>query len=589
MSHQNAGVFQRSREPPVAAEPGTVPSRVRIPIRAKITFPYLLLALALAVGAAYLITQIVFDTIDARFTNQLIEVGKLTSEKMAREEKRLQETLRLLSYSTGIQEAVKARNVELIRDLSFGIIVNNKEEEVNFLDVDGNLILTIRHSLGDLPEIYEFTQGGGNIFMEWLFVRELVENGAIDQPLQQAGMINAGWVDLFYLAGPLHDSEGEFSGVILIGKTLSSLGREMRNETGAQVTFYDTRGIPIASTLFDAHPLDIAHAVSVLENKDAISLKRNVQETRDIKSSRIDYAEILGPWENRDGTDIGVIGSSLAKTFIVTTNQVTRTQIAVLVGLALGLTIFLGINVASLITNPLLNLVEASKEVAGGNLDIQVDLSTNDEVEILANSFNTMVSSLNRSRGELIETYNNTLEGWSLALELRDKETEGHTRRVTNLTEMLAKEMGIKGEDLEHIRRGALLHDIGKMGVPDGILLKEGPLDDEEWAIMRKHPTYANNLLSKIDFLIPALDIPHGHHERWDGKGYPRQLKGTDIPLGARIFSVVDVWDAITSDRPYREAMSREKALDIIRSGSGSQFDPQVVEAFFRLIEEANI
>lgn len=563
--------------------------RLKIPIRIKITFPYLFLALALAIGAAFIVTQIVFDTVEARFTNQLIEVGKLTSEKMSREEKRLQDTLRLLSYSEGLSEAVKARDVELIRDLSFGIIVNNGEEEVNFLDSQGDMILSVRYISGNLPEVYEFTQGGGDVFLNWSFVRELIKNANGPQPLQHAGFINVGWLDLFYVAGPIYDADGIYSGMILIGKTLTSLGREMRDETGAQITFYDVYGTPIGSTLFDYYPLERDHASSILINKDEISLKRDVLDKRDFSSSRIKYAEILGPWETRNGVNLGVLGSSLAKTFILTTNQITRVQIAVLVGLALGLIIFLGVNVAALITRPLLDLVDVSQKVAEGNLDIKVDISTNDEVEILADSFNHMISSLNRSRGELIETYNNTLEGWSRALELRDKETEGHTQRVTDMTVWLATEMGISGEELEHIRRGALLHDIGKMGVPDNILLKEGPLNDEEWVVMRKHTTYAYNLLSKIEFLIPALDIPYAHHEKWDGSGYPRQLEGVDIPISARIFAIVDVWDAITSDRPYRKAMSQEQALNIIRSGKGIHFDPYIVDLFLgKIIQESH-
>jgi PAS domain S-box-containing protein/putative nucleotidyltransferase with HDIG domain len=184
----------------------------------------------------------------------------------------------------------------------------------------------------------------------------------------------------------------------------------------------------------------------------------------------------------------------------------------------------------------------------------------------------------------LLQAYDATIEGWSRALDLRDKETEGHTQRVTELTLKLARAMGLTNSDLVHIRRGALLHDIGKMGVPDGILLKEGPLTEEEWKIMRQHPRFAYEMLSPIDYLRPALDIPYCHHEKWDGSGYPRGLKGEEIPLAARLFAVVDVYDALTSDRPYRPAWPKEKTLEYIRQQSGSHFDPQVVETFMELI-----
>ncbi len=191
-----------------------------------------------------------------------------------------------------------------------------------------------------------------------------------------------------------------------------------------------------------------------------------------------------------------------------------------------------------------------------------------------------LFENLQTSNNELIMAYDATIEGWSRAMDLRDKETEGHTERVTAITVRLAKSLGIQGEELTHIRRGALLHDIGKMGIPDSILLKPGPLTDEEWGIMRRHPDYAYELISPIAFLKPALDIPYCHHEKWDGSGYPRGLKGDQIPLSARLFAVADVWDALTSHRPYREAWPERQTLDYLRAQSGKHFDPRAVEVF---------
>ncbi len=187
---------------------------------------------------------------------------------------------------------------------------------------------------------------------------------------------------------------------------------------------------------------------------------------------------------------------------------------------------------------------------------------------------------------ELIHAYDATIEGWSRALDLRDHETEGHSRRVTEMTLRLAVAAGVSSDALIHIKRGALLHDIGKMGVPDHILLKPGPLDDAEWAIMRCHPALAHEMLSPAAFLHPALDIPYCHHEKWNGTGYPQGLRGTEIPLAARLFALVDVWDALTSDRPYRKAWPRERVLDHICSLAGTHFDPAIVSVFLRLLEE---
>jgi putative nucleotidyltransferase with HDIG domain len=200
----------------------------------------------------------------------------------------------------------------------------------------------------------------------------------------------------------------------------------------------------------------------------------------------------------------------------------------------------------------------------------------------------TLFEELQRSNTELSQAYDNTLEGWSRALDLRDEETEGHSRRVTDMTMKLARQVGVPESELVHIRRGALLHDIGKMGIPDAVLLKPGPLTEEEWKIMRQHPTYAYLLLSPITFLRPALDIPYCHHEKWDGSGYPRRLKGEEIPLAARIFAVVDVWDALGSNRPYRKAMEKERIYDYLQEQAGKHFDPTVVAVFLSM-EKADL
>lgn len=197
-----------------------------------------------------------------------------------------------------------------------------------------------------------------------------------------------------------------------------------------------------------------------------------------------------------------------------------------------------------------------------------------------------LFESLQQSNLELSHSYDATIEGWARALDLRDHETEGHSRRVTNMVVNIASRLNIPESDLVHVRRGALLHDIGKVGIPDSILLKPGSLNPEEWMIMKKHPQLAYDLLNPIEYLRPALDIPYCHHEKYNGSGYPRGLSGEEIPLAARIFAVVDVYDALTSDRPYRKAWPAEKALELIRSESGEHFDPQVVEIFLQEIDK---
>jgi len=195
-----------------------------------------------------------------------------------------------------------------------------------------------------------------------------------------------------------------------------------------------------------------------------------------------------------------------------------------------------------------------------------------------------LFADLERSNTELRLAYDATIEGWALALDLRDEETEGHSRRVTSLTVRLARALGVPDEEIVHVRRGALLHDIGKLGVPDSILHKPGPLDDEEWAIMRRHPELAVQMLSSINYLRPALEIPYSHHEKWDGTGYPQGLLGEEIPLAARIFAVVDVYDALNSDRPYRRAWAHDEIIAYLKDERGKHFDPVIVEALLDVV-----
>jgi len=196
---------------------------------------------------------------------------------------------------------------------------------------------------------------------------------------------------------------------------------------------------------------------------------------------------------------------------------------------------------------------------------------------------------LQRANQELALAYDATIEGWSRALDLRDQETENHTQRVTRATEIVAEALGLSLAERVHMRRGALLHDIGKMGVPDNILLKPGPLDPAERAIIERHPQLAYEMLFPITYLHPALEIPYCHHEKWDGSGYPQGLKGEGIPLPARIFAIIDIWDALTSDRTYRKAWPKERTIEYIRGQSGSRFDPRVVDIFLGLLDEGRV
>ncbi|MFZ5922327.1 MAG: HD domain-containing phosphohydrolase [Chloroflexota bacterium] len=564
-------------------------SEVRMPIRIKITLPFLLMAIGLAFGAALVITQLIFNTIEERFTNQLLESSQLAAEWMVAEEESRLQTLRLLANAEGMAEALRQKDADRIRSLAYGIAVNNLEDDLQFLDPSGRPIFAMHHRPQGLIEEYDFVVGGDTDFLQWDFVRRVA--GGQTDPLgdKYSGLARTGWGDFFYVAGPVTDpsaNSGQMAGIILVGKSLDNIVRGMRAETLAQITLYDERGGLLASTVINPQPLDEAYAREILDNQAVYVGRRDADNQRTLVVFDIGYQEMLIPWEGRDKADMGLLGISLARNNIVAVSFPTRLQIALLAGSAFVLIILLGVAIANTISRPISSLVRASEQVMLGNLRVQVPPITNDEVAVLARTFNQMVSSLEQSQHDLLNAYDRTLEGWSKALELKDRMTEGHSQRVTELMVRVGRAMGLDEAQIVHVRRGAILHDIGKMGIPDEILNKPGKLTEAEWKVVRRHPEYALQMLAPIEYLRPALDIPYCHHERWDGSGYPRGLKGQSIPLAARIFAVVDTWDAISFDRPYRKAFTPAEARQTLLDEKGTKLDPAVVDRFLEIIRE---
>lgn len=553
-------------------------------IKEKVTLPYLILGIILVIGAAFVVTRVVFDTIEERFTNQLLEAGILASERMVVEEDQMLKVLRLLAYSEGVPEALKNIEPERLRELTFGNIVNNRQSAVIFLDQQGNLVLSTYHITGGNIEEYEFGTGGDSVFKDQPFVQSVLQGITDESGNKFTGYVSTEKGDFLFISGPVLDSDRKPIGVILVGKPLVDLTNQLREETLAQITFYDFNGKPLASTFSSASQLESVDVTQILNNQNDVSYMES--NSRTIELRNIGYREIFAAWEVRGGKDLGVLGIALGESFLVSTTRVTRIQITLLAGLIFILVIIIGVNLSTIITKPILELVSASKKVMDGDLNVKVSPTSKDELAVMANTFNQMINSVKESKDKIIESYDSTLEGWSRALDLRSEETKGHTDRVLELMNKTSQALGINGEKLVNIRRGTLLHDIGKMGIPDSILNKTGKLTEEEWEIMRNHPTYAYDMLKDIHFLQPALTIPYCHHERWDGKGYPRGLMGEEIPLEARIFALVDVWDAITNDRVYRKAMSKEEAVQTIQAGSGTHFDPQLTKIFLNVVNQ---
>ncbi len=386
---------------PTDVGPQTALPKIRVPVGIKITLPYVVLALLLAVAGAYLVNRVVLDSIEERFTNQLIEAGKLTNDWLVKEEDRLLETLRLLSFTQGLAEAAVAGDAEQLRRMALPYAVNSQEEAIEILDTRAVSILSLRHIPGGRLEDYDATRGE-SIFKQWTFVQDVLAQRLNQGQDKHVGLAQTPWGDYFYVAGPLRDEENNLVGVVLVGKSLPTMVRQIRQDTLAHISIYDLNGQPIATT-FDflggqTDSLNSELVSSILEHQDEASL------IRPLGVVSIDYSEILGPWESRgfrspfglrgENNDLGLIGVAVAQTFLVRPSQITRLQIFLLTTLAFLVVIFLGVYIANRITRPLLRVVSASSEVAQGRLDVQVEAVGNDEVAILAHSFNQMVSGL---------------------------------------------------------------------------------------------------------------------------------------------------------------------------------------------------
>jgi HD-GYP domain-containing protein (c-di-GMP phosphodiesterase class II) len=545
-----------------------------------LTLPYVLLSLLVALGGGIIVTRVMIDSLEDRFTNQLIETRKLASEVMVREENRLLETLRLLSYTEGIPTAIVRRDQSEILELVYPVTFNAGEDVVLVLSKHGTVLAAILKS--EETGEYQFPQIDEKL--DTLpFVARLVNKDVDELGNKYSGLSRADWGTYFFVSGPVTSPNGDLAGLILVGKSLKGIVQTIREETLAQATLYDSTFHPISSTFIEMPSPPQINPETVLETKDTQSLMREVN------IGNLAYTEILSAWEIRGGENIGILGTALPKTFVVRASRITRWNVSLQVILAVTAALLLGILLSRHITRPILRLKNVASEISRGNLEVQVETEGTDEVAVLAKAFDEMAFSLRRSEKSLISAYDKTIEGWVKALELRDRETLGHTLRAANLTIRLAHLMNIEEGEMTNIRRGVLLHDIGKMGIPDNILLKQGPLEAWERKIIEKHPAFAREMLSQIEFLHPCMDIPSCHHERWDGRGYPDGLAGDEIPLTARIFAVIDVWDALTSDRPYRKAWSMDAAVQYIQENAGKHFDPQVVQAFLEWIKSQDL
>jgi len=373
-------------------------------------------------------------------------------------------------------------------------------------------------------------------------------------------------------------------GVILVGDYLDDRGAAMKSAVHDDVTFYDAHGQVLSSSLgvssdqWSTLALDQA-------TRDRISPSSVVEISRSVGGPGM---ELLSTWNSR-ATALGYVGTVASSAGLLADTTQLRLIMVVLFVAGVLLTLLIGVWLARRITRPVHRLVEATRLVSAGDLDHQAPVTTHDEIGELTDSFNQMTRSLKEKSASLTQTmtrlqdtYLMTIEALAAAVEARDPYTHGHTQRVGEYAVILSQALGCDESEIAALKRASVLHDIGKIGIEDHILRKQARLEPEEQIRMQKHPIIGVDMLKGIDFLDPVLPLIRHHHERWDGNGYPDQVREDEIPLGARILAVADALDAMTSDRPYRAARTFEYAKAEILKGSATHFDPEVVTAFIK-------
>jgi HAMP domain-containing protein len=548
---------------------------ISLPILTQITVPYVVLAVLVAAGGTYVINQVVVDSVQERFTNQLIATTTLAAESLVNQEQEMLESLRLISHVQGIGEAILAGSPAALEELATPLAFNAQVDAYAFVSTREVAILT--RYLDNTNQRYIRLDTDQRL-AETDFVQRVLagEVDAVGDKFSDLVLTDQGLV--YFIAGPVLDGTGSLVGAALIGRFVDGLAITIAQETLSDFSVFSLQGEPMASTLASAAPISTQDVEVVITRQDEGTLQRTWT------LAGVTYHELLTPFVVRGDTAIGILGVALPTHLLVQTSQLTRDNTLLLVGAALVLVLAVGAVIARRITRPIQDLRDAALRVSGGDYSVSVGREGTDEVGVLTTTFNEMVGNVKRSKQELLDAYDKTIEGWARALDLRDHETEGHSRRVTDLAVQLGTRLGLSEDQLQQLYRGGLLHDIGKLAVPDSILGKHGPLTEEERTQMELHPQHALLFIESIEFLRMALDVPYAHHERWDGTGYPRGLKGEEIPILARVFAVVDVWDALTTDRPYRVAMGFREALTIIEESKGTHFDPVIVEAFIEML-----
>ncbi|HZP26802.1 MAG TPA: HD domain-containing phosphohydrolase [Dehalococcoidia bacterium] len=546
-------------------------------MRWKIVLPYAFLTLILAISGGYLVTRLVTGPLSERFDNQLAEAGQTTSDALVRKEREHLQVLRSVTFTTGVPEGVQARNGGAVEDLVKPLAANQGTERLELLDTNGQRLTAI--ALNSQQGFrYEDLADGDNP-ATWPLVQKVLarESDSLGDKFSQIVQTKEGFV--LYTAGPVLSGD-RFVGVALVGTTLNTFVAQARTQALADVTVYDFSGLPLASSFPQPDGTSAIEEANLSIGAEALAQALNgsgaPREHRDLWGRG--YDQLYGRLEIR-GQVVGLYSVALPTDFIFSAFGTTRWQMSLFLGVALAGVLAIGFTLAHILTQPILRLVRTARLVAAGDLTARSGLKAGDEIGVLASSFDEMTQRLQRQ-------HLSTIRALTSAIDARDPYTMGHSVRVGQLAMTLGKQLGIDDKTLARIEVGGYLHDIGKIGIPDAILLKPGALDPEERLLIQEHPRIGLAILDAVDLPHEVIEFVQSHHERLDGSGYPHGLQGDEITLVAGIGAVADVYDAVTSFRPYRSPLSPEDALAMLRSQAGQLLNPDVVEALAKVLYE---
>jgi putative nucleotidyltransferase with HDIG domain len=539
---------------------------MRLPIRYKIILPFAVLLIFVGVIGTGVATARLTDAADAVFDANLLRSSLVANQSMAQLEAARMADLRQATDTVGVPEALASGDIGGLTRLLTPIAANLKPTVASIqlvvLDSHGQEVLRVE-STRNGSGAASVTEAA--VFSAEPAVIKVLAGEADAQGERQIFLTPTEPQPDLYWAGPVHAAGGRIVGAVLVGESLAEIAAAVPGSA-----LYDISGIRLASAL------PSAPVATDAIRREVTTLKAvRIDETRGDHA----YGALFSTWIMR-GSQLGYLAVQANADPLLSLVGQLRLILTVVFTAAALLTLLVGTVIASRLTRPIDLLVRSMRAVSAGDLRHRAAVVSRDEIGYLARTFNDVTASLEEKTSALEETTFASMEALARAIDARDASTFGHSARVAAISVEIAYAMKLTAKDREALRRAALLHDIGKIGVEDKVLRKPSPLTEAEAVDMREHPRIGYDMLKGVRFLQPSLPGVLYHHERWDGAGYPTGLAGTAIPLPVRILAVADVFDAMTSDRPYREGLSVEAATAAIRIEAGLQFDPDVVTAF---------